>query len=110
MPRSAPTRIAGAGQGRPRIAVDALGGDRAPNEIVAGALDAAEDGIEVILFGPVGLETHGLELVETTAEIEMDEKPAEAVRAKPGSSLVEAHRAVAAGRADAVLSAGNTGA
>ena len=40
----------------------------------------------------------------------MHEKPAEAVRAKPGSSLVAAHIAVAEGRADAVLSAGNTGA
>jgi glycerol-3-phosphate acyltransferase PlsX len=64
----------------------------------------------VILFGPTGLETHGLELVETTEMIEMDEKPAEAVRAKPGSSLVAAHRAVAEGRAEAVVSAGNTGA
>lgn len=87
-----------------------MGGDRAPDEIVAGALQAAADGVEVILFGPTGLETGGLELVETTEQIEMHEKPAEAVRAKPGSSLVAAHRAVAEGRADAVLSAGNTGA
>ncbi len=93
-----------------RIAVDALGGDRAPHEIVAGALDAAADGIEVILFGPAGIETHGLPLVETTDAIEMHEKPAEAVRAKPDSSLVAAHIAVAEGRADAVVSAGNTGA
>ena len=47
-----------------RIAVDAMGGDRAPVEIVAGALDAAADGIDVTLFGPAGLETHGLPLVE----------------------------------------------
>jgi phosphate acyltransferase len=93
-----------------RVAVDALGGDRAPDEIVAGALDAAAEGIEVILFGPAGLETHGLELVETTETIEMDEKPTEAVRGKPDSSLVAAHRAVAEGRAEAVVSAGNTGA
>ena len=93
-----------------RIAVDALGGDRAPDEIVGGALEAAGDGIEVILFGPAGLETGGLELVETTEVIGMHEKPAEAVRAKPGSSLVAVHIAVAEGRADAVLSAGNTGA
>ncbi len=64
----------------------------------------------MILFGPAGLETHGLELVETTEVIEMDEKPTEAVRAKPDSSLVAAHRAVAEGRAEAVVSAGNTGA
>ena len=93
-----------------RIAVDALGGDRAPSEVVAGALDAAADGIDVTLFGPAGLDTHGLPLVETTEQIEMHEKAAEAVRGKPDSSLVAAHVAVAEGRADAVVSAGNTGA
>jgi phosphate acyltransferase len=93
-----------------RIAVDALGGDRAPGEIVAGAIEAAADGIDVTLFGPAGLDTHGLPLVETTELIEMHEKPAEAVRSKPDSSLVAAHLAVAEGRAEAVVSAGNTGA
>src|SRR6185437_11291458 len=66
--------------------------------------------VEVTLFGPAGLETHGLPLVETTEVIEMADKPADAVRAKPDSSLVAAVRAVAAGSADAVVSAGNTGA
>src|SRR5579884_2622420 len=94
----------------PRIAVDALGGDRAPDEVVAGALEAAAGGVGVLLFGPEGLETRGLELVPTTERIEMAEKPADAVRAKPDSSLVAAVRAVADGRADAVVSAGNTGA
>jgi glycerol-3-phosphate acyltransferase PlsX len=94
----------------PKIAVDALGGDRAPEEVVAGAVEAAQDGIEPILFGPVGLDTRGLPLVETTEEIAMDEKPADAVRAKPDSSLVAACRAVGQGEADAVVSAGNTGA
>jgi fatty acid/phospholipid biosynthesis enzyme len=42
-----------------RIAVDALGGDRAPGEIVAGAVDAAADGIDVTLFGPAGLRRTG---------------------------------------------------
>ena len=93
-----------------RIAVDAMGGDNAPEEVVAGALDAAADGIEAILFGPAGLDAGGLELVETTQVISMDEKPAEAVRAKPESSLVAACRAVGEGSADAVVSAGNTGA
>src|SRR6266545_3195320 len=69
-----------------RIAVDAMGGDRGPAEIVAGALEARSDGIE------------------------MHEKPAEAVRAKPDSSLVASVRAVADGTAAAVVSAGNTGA
>ena len=87
-----------------------MGGDRAPDEIVAGALDAASEGIEIVLFGAPGIETHGLELIEAPDVIEMHEKPAEAVRAKPDSSLVAAHIAVAEGRADAVLSAGNTGA
>jgi glycerol-3-phosphate acyltransferase PlsX len=87
-----------------------MGGDRAPEEVVAGALEAAGDGIEPILFGPVGLETGGLELVETTQVIAMEEKPAEAVRGKPDSSLVAACHAVGEGNADAVVSAGNTGA
>jgi len=93
-----------------RVAVDALGGDRAPEEIVAGALAAAAGGIEVTLHGPAGLDTGGLPLVEATQAIGMAEKPSEAVRSKPDSSLVSAVRAVANGSADAVLSAGNTGA
>ena len=93
-----------------RIAVDAMGGDRAPEEVVAGALLAASDELQPILYGPAGLETGGLELVETLDVIEMHEKPAEAVRAKPDSSLVAACRAVGLGNADAVVSAGNTGA
>jgi phosphate acyltransferase len=93
-----------------RVAVDAMGGDRAPDEVVAGALDARSPELEPILFGPAGLDTGGLELVEAPDTIGMDEKPAEAVRAKPNSSLVAACRAVAEGRADAVVSAGNTGA
>jgi phosphate acyltransferase len=93
-----------------RIAVDAMGSDRGPAEIVAGALEAASDTIVPVLFGAAAIETGGLELQETTGVIEMDEKPAEAVRAKPDSSLVAAVRAVAEGRADAVVSAGNTGA
>jgi glycerol-3-phosphate acyltransferase PlsX len=93
-----------------RIAVDAMGGDRAPEEVVAGALLAASDEITPILYGPAGLDTGGLELVATTGVIEMSEKPAEAVRAKPDSSLVAACRAVGLDNADAVVSAGNTGA
>ena len=87
-----------------------MGGDKAPEEVVAGALEAASPEIQPILFGPAGLDTGGLELVETTQVIGMEEKPAEAVRAKPDSSLVAACRAVGEGKAEAVLSAGNTGA
>jgi glycerol-3-phosphate acyltransferase PlsX len=93
-----------------RIAVDAMGGDDAPGAVVAGALQAAEGGLTPVLFGPPGLDTGGLELVEAPDRIGMHDKPAEAVRAKPDSSLVAACRAVAEGRADAVVSAGNTGA
>jgi phosphate acyltransferase len=93
-----------------RVAVDALGGDRAPEEIVAGAVEATSAEIAPILFGPRGLDTRGLHLVETTEAIDMEEHPVEAVRAKPDSSLVRAVRAVADGDADTVVSAGSTGA
>jgi glycerol-3-phosphate acyltransferase PlsX len=93
-----------------RVAVDALGGDNAPGEVILGALDAVAAGTDVVLYGPDHLDTQGLPLVATTEVIEMADKPAEAVRAKPDSSLVAAMRAVGAGEADAVVSAGNTGA
>src|SRR5271154_4350553 len=93
-----------------RVAVDALGGDRAPEEIVAGALLAAADGVEITLYGPAGLETGGLELVVTEPAIGMAARPGEAVRATPVSSMVVAVPADATGAADAVVSAGNTGA
>src|SRR3972149_4307404 len=82
-----------------RVAVDAMGGDRAPVEVLAGAREAASPTLAPILFGPAGLATGGLELVETHGVVEMHEKPAEAVRAKPGSSLVAACRAVGGGGA-----------
>jgi phosphate acyltransferase len=93
-----------------RIAVDAMGGDRGPEEIVAGALEATADGLVPVLFGPADLNPRGLELHGASGVIGMHEKPAEAVRTKRDSSLVAAVRAVADGRADAVVSAGNTGA
>ena len=93
-----------------RVAVDAMGGDRGPEEIVAGAVDAASDNVEPVIVGPRGLDTQGLELIEAPDVIAMDEKPTEAVRTKPNSSLVVACRAVGEGKADAVVSAGNTGA
>ena len=93
-----------------RVAVDALGADRGPDEIVAGALASAGADLEPVVYGRPGLDTHGLALVEADEEIGMDESPVEAVRAKPGSSLVRAVRAVADGDAQAVVSAGSTGA
>jgi glycerol-3-phosphate acyltransferase PlsX len=92
------------------VAVDALGGDRGPDEVVAGALDARSPAIEPVVFGPASLGVEGLEHVATTQEIGMEEKPAEAARGKPDSSLVAACRAVGGGHAAAVVSAGNTGA
>jgi glycerol-3-phosphate acyltransferase PlsX len=93
-----------------RVAVDAMGGDRGPEEVVAGAVDAASDTVQPVIVGLAGLDTRGLELIEASDVIAMDEKPTEAVRAKPESSLVVACRVVGDGRADAVVSAGNTGA
>jgi glycerol-3-phosphate acyltransferase PlsX len=93
-----------------RVAVDAMGGDRAPDEVVAGALLAARNGAKPLLVGRRGIDTRGLELIEASQTIAMDEKPADAVRGKPDASLVVACRAVSDGRADAVVSAGNTGA
>ena len=93
-----------------RVAVDALGGDRAPEEVVAGAADARSDAVQPVLFGPSSVNAGGLQVVETSQEIEMHEKPAEAVRGKPDSSLVAACRSVGTGDTSAVVSAGNTGA
>ena len=95
---------------RVRVAVDALGGDREPEEIVAGALAAAAHDVRPIIYGPADLDTHGLDHVVTQGMVEMDDKPADAVRNKQDSSLVRAVRAVGDGHADAVVSAGNTGA
>jgi phosphate acyltransferase len=93
-----------------RVAIDAMGGDRAPEEIVAGAREARSESITPVLVGPAGLDTGGLELIEAPTTIAMDEKPGEAVRGKRDSSLVTACRLVREGRADAAVSAGNTGA
>jgi glycerol-3-phosphate acyltransferase PlsX len=93
-----------------RIAVDAMGGDRGAEAVVEGALAARADGIEPIIFGAAGLDTRGLELVETTQVVGMHEKPADVLRTKEDSSLVRAVKAVADGEADAVVSPGNTGA
>src|SRR2546423_12352082 len=100
------------------VAVDAMGGDRAPAEIVAGALEAAGHGVRVILCGPQaalerelgGPAPDGVELVDAPEVIGFEDEPAQAVRGRPGSSLVTACRLVREGRAGAALSAGSTGA
>ena len=102
-----------------KVAVDAFGGDYAPEQIVEGALYAAEfDGIEVILTGNearLKSLTNGkpgsdrIEIVHAPEVIQMDEA-AEAVRIKTESSLVKAAQLVKEGHAGALVSAGSTGA
>ncbi|HZB85418.1 MAG TPA: phosphate acyltransferase PlsX [Gaiellaceae bacterium] len=96
-----------------RVAVDAMGGDRAPEEVVAGAVEAVSDDVAPVLYGrrerlePLA---GGLPVVHADEVVAMTEKPSDAVRAKRESSLFLACRAVGEGEADAVVSAGNTGA
>jgi glycerol-3-phosphate acyltransferase PlsX len=93
------------------IAVDAMGGDRAPSEILAGAHEAAALGIPILLVGPEGLDGIGnLPLFPASEVIEMDDDPAQSVRRKRDSTLVRAAEAVRDGKASAMISAGNTGA
>ena len=95
------------------IAVDAMGGDKAPDEIVAGARQAAQElGVPVVLVGaPDRLgDTGGLEVLPASEVIGMADDPAQGVRRKKDSSLVRAAEAVRDGRASAMVSAGNTGA
>ncbi|MBA4181377.1 MAG: phosphate acyltransferase PlsX [Anaerolinea sp.] len=103
-----------------RIAVDAMGGDNAPQEIVAGALMAAGGlGVELTIVGRADAiraemegttEIPGLRIVEAADVIEMDESPTEAARSKPDSSINVGLRLVKNGDADAFVTAGNTGA
>ena len=95
------------------VAVDAMGGDLAPGEIVEGARRASEEhGVGIVLVGPPDLvgDTLGLELLPCTEVIGMDEDPAGGVRRKKDSSLVRAAELVRDGKASAMVSAGNTGA
>ena len=93
------------------VAVDVMGGDRSPGEILAGAHAAAADGIPVLLVGPPGLDGYGgLPVAEALEVIAMDEDPMKGVRNKKDSTLVRAAEAVRDGHASAMVSAGNTGA
>ncbi len=93
------------------VAVDAMGGDRAPGEILAGAHAAAAAGLPVVMVGPAGLDGLGeLALIPASEVIAMDEDPAGGVRRKKDSTLVRAAEAVRDGAAGAMVSAGNTGA
>ena len=109
------------GTGRARIALDAMGGDHAPEAIVEGALLAAQDlPVEILL---VGDEARLAELLERAPSvppnieiqhasdvIAMGAHPVEAVKRQKDSSIVVAARLIKEGRADALVSAGSTGA
>jgi glycerol-3-phosphate acyltransferase PlsX len=105
-----------------RIAVDAMGGDFAPREIVKGAVHAAKLSLvdKLILVGDEGavkreLAQYGavspkIAIVHAADVVGMDESPAQAIRKKKDSSIARAVDLVKSGEADAVVSAGNTGA
>ena len=93
------------------VAVDALGGDKAPAEIIEGAKQAVAAGIPVLLVGPADLADRGdLPLHVATEFIDMHEDPASSVRTKKDSTLVVSADLVRDGIASAMISAGNTGA
>ncbi|MHB8379459.1 MAG: phosphate acyltransferase PlsX [Acidimicrobiales bacterium] len=95
------------------IALDAMGGDFAPGEIIAGARRAVDElGLKITLVGVPELlgDPLGLEVVACSEVITMDDDPGTSVRKKKDSSLVRAAELVRDGRASAMVSAGNTGA
>jgi glycerol-3-phosphate acyltransferase PlsX len=102
------------------VAVDAMGGDRAPGEIVAGALQAVlELDVAVLLVGrpdaitpllPSGEPPDGVEVVSASEVVGMHDDPASSVRTKKDSSIARSAEAVRDGRAHAMVGAGNTGA
>ena len=94
------------------VAIDAMGGDHAPSQILEGARQAAELGIPIVLVGRLAdlPDTFGLPVIEASQVIAMDDDAAKGVRTMKDSSLVRAAEAVRDGKASAFLSAGNTGA
>lgn len=106
-----------------RIAIDAMGGDYAPDEIIAGALEAIEildKSDQLILVGPqqtiesqlssLKCNVDAVKVVDAPDVIGMDEAPIESLRRKPRSSIRVIAKLAKRGQADAVISAGNTGA
>lgn len=100
-----------------RIALDALGGDHAPEETVAGAIEAARRGVDVVLVGDeelIAAELDGyasdLSVVDAPDLIGMGDDPARSLREKPNSSISVCARMVASGDAAGFVSAGSTGA
>ena len=88
------------------IAVDANGADQGPGAVAEGA---RRSGLATLLFGPAEALRDAGEVVDAPLKIRGDEEPAQAVRTKPDASIVQAARAVAEGRAQALVSAGTTG-
>ncbi|MDY4761300.1 phosphate acyltransferase PlsX [Streptococcus thoraltensis] len=101
-----------------RIAVDAMGGDHAPKAIIEGVNRAIQDflDIEIQLYGDEAkirehlTASERVTVVHTSEKINSDDEPAKAIRRKKDASMVLAAKAVKEGQADAILSAGNTGA
>ncbi len=102
-----------------KIAIDAMGGDNAPNEIIKGALDARREmeGVEIVLLGKKDVIQAQLDKLGETAEIidapdviHTGDKPLVAIRQKKNSSLIKGLLMVKDGTADAFVSAGSTGA
>jgi phosphate acyltransferase len=94
------------------VAVDAGGADLGPQEVAEGATRAAAQGIGVLLFGPAAqIESvgPGVDVVDAPISIAKAADPAFAVRSTPDASIVQAARAVAEGRAQALVSGGSTG-
>ncbi len=94
------------------VAVDAGGADLGPREVAAGAERAAAQGIRVLLFGPaeeIGTMPDGVDVFDAPVSIAKATDPAFAVRSTPEASIVQAARAVADGRAQALVSGGSTG-
>jgi glycerol-3-phosphate acyltransferase PlsX len=94
------------------VAVDGNGADLGPSEVAAGASLAATRGVRVLLFADasrIDSVPHGVELVDAPASIAKATDPAYAVRSTPEASIVQAAKAVADGRAQALVSGGSTG-
>jgi glycerol-3-phosphate acyltransferase PlsX len=94
------------------VAVDAGGADLGPREVAEGAARAAGRGVGVLLFGPaaeIGQVPDGVEVVDAPVSIAKAADPAFAVRSTPEASIVQAAKAVADGRAQALVSGGSTG-
>lgn len=104
-----------------RLAVDGMGGDFAPDAVIQGCVDAVKEyGVDIIITGPENIIKGKLEgfdypkdkiqVVNATEIISPNEEPVKALKKKKDSSLVKALSLVKTGEADAILSAGSTGA